>query len=102
MMKYKVMIGDIPCWWYEFKSVNKYGVKKYCPLCGEELCESNDCILIINNQKLFPNVWCHTLCVPNGLTEEVVLLIKKHYEDSVVFLKKALESGKPWFHYIKI
>ena len=104
-MKYKVMIGDVPCWWQKMKPVNlnRYGIeKRYCPLCNKELYTTDGCILVINNYILFPNVSCHISCAPNGLDKEMITVIWELYKDSKIALKRAIEDGKPWFHHIKI
>lgn len=106
-MKHKVMIGDIPCWWKEYgpaKCKSKFDTpKRFCPRCGLEVnWEEEGCILIINNQLLFPNISIHTDCAPYGVDEDVIISIWEHYKKSKGALEKALTEGKPWFSYIKM
>jgi len=104
-MKNKIMIGDVPCWWQECKPVNvdRYMTDNvWCPLCGKEFYAPDGCILIVNNNKLFPNIQCHNSCAPNGITEEIVLALKKNYEDSKALLESVSDIIKQWFPHIKI
>lgn len=101
----KLMIDGKLCWWTELKPTNtdRYNLpRRYCPFCGEEVYTLDRGILIGSNNVLFPNVFCHVECVPNGITEEVMLFVKKHYEESRDFLEEALAFGKPWFSYINL
>lgn len=101
----KLMIDGKLCWWTELKPTNtdRYNFpQRYCPFCGEEVYTLDRGILIGSNNVLFPNVSCHVECVPNGITEEVMLFVKKHYEESRDFLEEALAFGKPWFSYINL
>lgn len=100
----KVMIGDVPCGWREIKpaKLNNFCEKTYCPVCNEEIDELESRIILINNYLLFPNIFCHLKCFSKDKAEEIILCVKKNYEQSKAILEKALYDGKPWFSYIKV
>jgi len=106
-MNNKVMIGTVLCWWrrlgaIKYPRIERYPMKRICPVCNEEINNLEGRILLINNYIMFPNISCHLDCFPEDKAEETIVRIKNNYEQSKAALEKVLSEGKAWFSDIEI
>ncbi len=57
---------------------NRYKRDDICPLCNKQIIEGDSLYLLINNYKLFPNVFVHVNCVTTK--KECVIKLTKSYK----------------------
>lgn len=67
-------------------------IKRYCPLCGENVF-GETVYMLINNYEMFPNILVHQACAPE-MTEEVINQIHNNYLEYKAFEKKY----RAWIH----
>lgn len=74
--------------WFKQTIYSKAGNRRpdTCPLCNERIVDGDDLYLIINNYKLFPNLYVHRGCAPS--IEECTKHLTKMYREFEKIRKK--------------
>lgn len=59
-MRKKIMINDIPIWIHELNNpIERENFNEYCVICEKKIKMGDEISLLMNNNKLFPNIWIH-------------------------------------------
>ena len=98
--KFKIEIGGITTWIkpMKYRILDKYYIKRICPICRKELEKEDNVYQLINNYKLFPNILIHNICVYKNITSTLdwgvtLGMLKENYEGAKI-LRKYIEC---WF-----
>ena len=65
---------------------NKYKRDDVCPLCNKQIIKGDNLYLLINNYKLFPNIFVHQSCVTTK--KDCIIKLAKNYKEYKNFEKK--------------
>jgi hypothetical protein len=93
-MKFKIILDGILTWHQYLPGFRKSWIlekERYCPICNEEIYWSEEIVLFINNQLLFPNISCHLRCAQT-VDVDLIKQIKASYD----VVKEAIENNKAW------
>ena len=72
---------DVPVSVRDHIIVKEPHMNKICPLCRGEIKEGEKCKFIVNNYKLFPNIFVHEACFTQREPSEVIEWLHKDYQE---------------------
>lgn len=92
-----IEVNGIKTWFSLYKNSRcNFEEDHFCAVCNKKLNPGNDIYLLVNNNRLFPNVWAHMKCVKNYGKYTTVMFIKHKWEK----FKKISEKYKSFIFYI--
>ncbi len=96
-MKIKIEIDGISTWIRPMTMTKQRIISRIniCPLCREEIKVDADIFLLINNYKLFPNIFVHKKCAEVSGWEVILRILKEDFE----MAKDAREHNRCWYDY---
>jgi len=86
MPKEVVIYKKIKTFFRKLQYIDRHRGKDVCPLCNKQIIKGDDLYLLINNYKLFPNIFVHQSCVITK--KDCVVKLAKNYKKYKDFEKK--------------
>ena len=74
------------------ESKGKGYIADICPICKKDIEVDNNVLIVINNYKLFPNVFVHKDCIETKTEEELIEIMENLTDE----YEKAKELMKIW------
>jgi len=86
MKRKSIIYKKINTFFYKRTYSDKYKRDDICPLCNKQIIKEDNLYLLINNYKLFPNIFVHIDCVTTK--KECVIKLTKSYKEYEDFKQK--------------
>jgi len=93
MFNHKILYKDIETFISDIQKIPNIKNLK-CALCYNHIQSNEPIRLLINNHRLFPNVWIHDECMSKWISEEVMI---KSLEQSYRYMCEMKPKFEVWF-----